>query len=71
MAVQFTGKYHSFLLSEYEFNKLDLGDAVYVFGSTDSSSGQFDAQIDQNPATSLIGTTSTFRQPALLVGFSQ
>jgi len=42
------------------------GDAVYVFGSTDSSSGQFDAQIDQNPATSLIGTTSTFRQPALL-----
>ncbi|KAF8605875.1 hypothetical protein BDV93DRAFT_31091 [Ceratobasidium sp. AG-I] len=43
------------------------GDAVYVFGSTDSSSGQFDAQIDQNPATSLVGTSSTFRQPALLV----
>ncbi|KAG9101642.1 hypothetical protein FRC06_002765 [Ceratobasidium sp. 370] len=42
------------------------GNAVYVFGSTDSSSGNFDAQVDQQPATSLVGTTFTFRQPALL-----
>ncbi|KAG8741464.1 hypothetical protein FRC10_002832 [Ceratobasidium sp. 414] len=42
------------------------GNAVYVFGSTDSSSGKFDAQVDQQPTTSLTGTTSTFRQPALL-----
>ncbi|QRV88751.1 transmembrane protein [Ceratobasidium sp. AG-Ba] len=42
------------------------GNAVYVFGSTDSSSGRFDAQVDQQTAVSLVGTTSTFRQPALL-----
>jgi len=42
------------------------GNAVYVFGSTDSSSGKFDAQVDQQPTMSLVGTTSTFRQPALL-----
>lgn len=42
------------------------GNAVYVFGSTDSSSGKFDAQVDQKAAASLVGATTTFRQPALL-----
>ena len=42
------------------------GNAVYVFGSTDSFSGAYDAQIDGNTAVALEGTTTTFRQPALL-----
>jgi hypothetical protein len=47
----------------------DAGNAVYVFGSTDSFSGTFSVQIDGKSAASLDGITSTFRQPALLVSF--
>ncbi|CEL61973.1 hypothetical protein RSOLAG1IB_04723 [Rhizoctonia solani AG-1 IB] len=42
------------------------GNAIYVYGSTDSSSGAYDAKIDGQSATSLQGSTATFRQPALL-----
>ncbi|CAE6472189.1 unnamed protein product [Rhizoctonia solani] len=42
------------------------GNAIYVYGSTDSSSGAYDVRIDKQSATSLQGSTSTFRQPALL-----
>ncbi|KAJ1306648.1 hypothetical protein OPQ81_007643 [Rhizoctonia solani] len=42
------------------------GNAIYVYGSTDSSSGAYDVKIDGQSATSLEGSTSTFRQPALL-----
>ncbi|EUC59095.1 transmembrane protein, putative [Rhizoctonia solani AG-3 Rhs1AP] len=42
------------------------GNAIYVYGSTDSSSGTYSVKIDRQSATSLQGSTSTFRQPALL-----
>ncbi|QRW16977.1 transmembrane protein [Rhizoctonia solani] len=42
------------------------GNAIYVYGSTDSSSGAYDAKIDGQPTTSLQGSTATLRQPALL-----
>ncbi|CAE6418116.1 unnamed protein product [Rhizoctonia solani] len=42
------------------------GNAIYVYGSTDSSSGAYDAKIDGKSSTSLQGSTATLRQPALL-----
>ncbi|CAE6456978.1 unnamed protein product [Rhizoctonia solani] len=42
------------------------GNAIYVYGSTDSFSGAYDVKIDGQSTTSLKGSTSTFRQPALL-----
>ncbi|CAE6524327.1 unnamed protein product [Rhizoctonia solani] len=42
------------------------GNAIYLYGSTDSFSGAYDVKIDGQSATSLTGSTSTFRQPALL-----
>ncbi|KAG8687479.1 hypothetical protein FRC11_007156, partial [Ceratobasidium sp. 423] len=40
--------------------------AIYVYGSTDSFSGTYDVKIDGKSAASFEGSTSTFRQPALL-----